>query len=573
MDRLLEPHPESLSGDPPRPTGRQRGPPPRSSQRGLGPVVDPGRQGDRLRGGAGPSDVLGVRRPERGRGGERARPPDHARRAGLRSRRLPGRADDRLRPQDGRPQRALHDAPRRWRAPAADGLGSRRRVERAALEPGREIHRRRPAASRRLAQRRARGPGQRGGPTPHPRPGEGRGADVDARWGERRLPLRPRRDLEPPRAAPRRRLGGAGDERPRRGLRALGEPRRAQPGLRRLLGPRVRRSPRAAGASRLTLGGSPSSTRIPLHVPTLAPRPGRSSPIGRGPCSGPASGRRGSSSATRRIVSAWPPEARTRSSVTSGGSRALYGTETGHVDTTALLRLRPLPPDAAALRRRPGRSRRPKATIRTRNLNAQLSLPVRRTIRSVQTLAVTYRRERTETVGGERGPSGRGRHRDLLGPEHRPLVPLVDLTDRRRAPPPRLAPGGGVARERSVARQAHRRRAGLPPALRRARRPRLPSPGRHHPGRARLRALVRGGGLPGQQPLRPRPDQPGGAARLPGQRLHRPALRGRQRRVPLSRSSRPRGAGARSPLFLRHLRGTVFFDAANAWSGDFRPAT
>jgi outer membrane protein assembly factor BamA len=24
------------------------------------------------------------------------------------------------------------------------------------------------------------------------------------------------------------------------------------------------------------------------------------------------------------------------------------------------------------------------------------------------------------------------------------------------------------------------------------------------------------------------------------------------------------------PLFLRHLRGTVFFDAANAWSGDFR---
>jgi Tol biopolymer transport system component len=74
------------------------------------------------------------------------------------------------------------------------------------------------------------------------------------------------------------------------------------------------------------------------------------------------------------------------------GLRALYGTETGHLDVSAFYvydRFRPTLLLAADEEVDPG----PRGDIRNRKLNAQLSWPVRRTIRSSQTLAVSYRRE------------------------------------------------------------------------------------------------------------------------------------------------------------------------------------
>jgi Tol biopolymer transport system component len=82
------------------------------------------------------------------------------------------------------------------------------------------------------------------------------------------------------------------------------------------------------------------------------------------------------------------------------GLRALYGTETGHVDTSAFYlydRFRPTLLLTAENEVEPI----PEGEIRTRKLNAQLSWPLRRTIRSTQTLAVTYRRERSWRPGEE----------------------------------------------------------------------------------------------------------------------------------------------------------------------------
>jgi hypothetical protein len=81
------------------------------------------------------------------------------------------------------------------------------------------------------------------------------------------------------------------------------------------------------------------------------------------------------------------------------GLRALYGTKTGHVDTSAFYvydRFRPTLLVAADQKVEPVTE----GERRTRSLDAQLSWPVRRTIRSTQTVALAYRFERNELLGG-----------------------------------------------------------------------------------------------------------------------------------------------------------------------------
>ena len=193
--------------------------------------------------------------------------------ARLRPRRLARRPHHRLRAEEGGPLGPLHDRPGRQGPEAAHELGRGRRVERPALEPARGRDRGRAPPAGRLARPRARGPGHGRRRAAHPRPGEGRGAHVDAGRGGRRLPLRPRRRLEPLHPAPRRPLAHPRHQRPRRRLPALGQPRRPLGGLLRLLLPRVRRPRRAARPSRRRRRRRPSRTASRPRAPIPRPPP------------------------------------------------------------------------------------------------------------------------------------------------------------------------------------------------------------------------------------------------------------------------------------------------------------
>ena len=173
--------------------------------------------------------------------------------------------------------------------------------------------------------------------------------------------------------------------------------------------------------------------------------------------------------------------------------------------------------------------------VRTRKVNLQASLPVRRTVRSIQALSVTWRGEREQVLGSDRPEDsidlgGIETAWAIASPKN---VPVLHLAGRRGAAAPRLAARGEGPRQRPLARQADRGRPLVPAPLRRARRARPARGGRHDVRRRAVRAVVRGGRLPGRQPLRHRPHQQRRPARLPERRVHRPALRGAQRGVPL----------------------------------------
>jgi Tol biopolymer transport system component len=250
------------------------------------------------------------------------------------------------------------------------------------------------------------------------------------------------------------------------------------------------------------------------------------------------------------------------------GLRALYGTQTGHVDTSAFYvydRLRPTLLLSVDDKVDPGNE----GAVRTGKMNAQLSLPVRRTIRSVQTLAVTYRRERTAAIGGGGGGL------DLGG------IETSWALNTARSYPWSISPIDGGRLRLAWLREADTLGSDL--SL-----DKLTADGRAYLrlfGARDVVALRAQGGTTRGQPDFDRSFAVGGypdSGLFDLVRTNLAVLRGypddaftgrrfvaanAEYRFPLFSPQR----GWRSlPVFLRHLRGTVFLDAANAWSGEFR---
>ncbi len=311
----------------------------------------------------------------------------------------------------------------------------------------------------------------------------------------------------------------------------------------------------------------------PFVDPHPAPRPDPS------PASGPVERYRPWTMLWPRFWTPWLElgDGQDRFGVATGGSdalfrhvwglRALYGTKTGHVDTAAFYvydRFRPTLLLSADNKVDPGAE----GDVRTSKLNAQLSLPVRRTIRSVQTLAVTYRRERTEGTGG--GTDGR----DLGG------IETSWALNTARSYPWSISPIDGGRLRLAWLREAESLGSDL--AL-----DKLTADGRAYlrlVGTRDVLALRVQGGTTRGQPAFEGSFAVGGypdSGLFDLVRTNLAVLRGypddaftgrrfvaanAEYRFPLFSPQR----GWRSlPVFLRHLRGTVFLDAANAWSGEF----
>jgi hypothetical protein len=248
------------------------------------------------------------------------------------------------------------------------------------------------------------------------------------------------------------------------------------------------------------------------------------------------------------------------------GLRALYGTETGHLDTAAFYlydRFRPTLLLTGEDEVDPGFE----GEVRTRKLNAQLSWPLRRTIRSSQTLALTWRRERTRRPG-----EGGEIRRDLGG------IETSWALNTARSYPWSISPIDGGRLRVAWLREAPWLGSDL--SL-----DKLTFDGRLYQrllGERDVLALrVQAGATRGEPEFESSfavggyPD--GGIFDLV--RTNQAVLRGYpedaftgrrflaanvEYRFPLLSPQR----GWRSlPLFLRHLRGTVFLDAAHAWSG------
>jgi Tol biopolymer transport system component len=251
------------------------------------------------------------------------------------------------------------------------------------------------------------------------------------------------------------------------------------------------------------------------------------------------------------------------------GLRALYGTETGHLDTAAFYvydRFRPTLLLTGEDEVDPGSE----GEVRTRKLNAQLSWPLRRTIRSSQTLAVTWRRERTRRPGEE----GRVR-RDLGG------VETSWILNTARSYPWSISPvDGGRLRfawlreedwlgsdlsldKLTFDARLYQRAFGDRDVLA------LRAQGGTTRGEPGFESSFAVGGYPDSSVfdlvrtnvavLRGYPDDA-----FTGRRF---LAANAEYRFPLLSPQR----GWRSlPLFLRHLRGTVFVDVADAWSGEVR---
>ena len=203
---------------------------------GTGLVLDPRRQGPRLRRVPGREALRAAERPQDRRPRERPRALAHERGAGPRSRRLAGRPHRRLRAPPRRSERARGRRYRRHGSADPHPVRARHRVERAQVAAAGRRHRRLAPPPRRLARPRGGRARHGSGPEPHRGPGQGRRADLDARRRARSVPLRPRRDLEPLCASSRRPGLAAGQQRARRSVRARGLPGRPHRRLRELLG-------------------------------------------------------------------------------------------------------------------------------------------------------------------------------------------------------------------------------------------------------------------------------------------------------------------------------------------------
>ena len=253
------------------------------------------------------------------------------------------------------------------------------------------------------------------------------------------------------------------------------------------------------------------------------------------------------------------------------GLRALYGSRTGHVDTSAFYvydRFRPTLLLTAEDKVDPV----PDGEIRTRSFNAQLSFPVRRTLRSVQTVAVAYRRERDETLGG-----GSVERLDVGG------IETSWALNTARTYPWSISPSDGGRLRLAWLREAEALGSDL--SL-----DKLTADGRAYLrlfGTRDVLALRVQGGTTLREPEFERSFAVGGypdSSIFDLVRTNLAVLRGYPDNAFIGRRFVAANAEYRFPLFspqrswrslpvfLRHLRGTVFFDAANAFSGDFRVA-
>jgi outer membrane protein assembly factor BamA len=251
------------------------------------------------------------------------------------------------------------------------------------------------------------------------------------------------------------------------------------------------------------------------------------------------------------------------------GAQALYGTQTERLDWSAFYAYDRWRPTFVAVAEDQTEISAPDQ-IRTRALNLQAALPLRRTLRSSQTLSFTWRRERQEVLDGT--PDER---LDLGG-----LQLAWTLASARQYPFSISPVDGGRLR---LAWLREDQALGSDVAL-----DKLTADARYYLrllGERDVLALRAGGGLTHGEPGFTRSFAVGGypdASLFDVVRTNVAVLRGypdnafsgrsflalnAEYRVPLGSPQR----GWRSlPVFLRHLRGTVFFDAAHAWTGDFR---
>jgi hypothetical protein len=210
--------------------------------------------------------------------------------------------------------------------------------------------------------------------------------------------------------------------------------------------------------------------------------------------------------------------------------------------------------------------------VRTRKLNLQAALPLVRTIRHVETLSLTYRRERGETLGSE-DPQAR---LDLGG------IQTAFTLASARSYPFSISPVDGARVQVAWLHEA--KALGSDLSL-----DKLMLDARLYQrlGEREVLALRAGFGTTWGEPEFERSFAVGGypdASLFDIVRTNNAVLRGYpdnafsgrryaaanvEYRFPLVTPER----GWRSlPVFLRHFRGTLFFDAAQAWSGEFRLA-
>jgi hypothetical protein len=211
--------------------------------------------------------------------------------------------------------------------------------------------------------------------------------------------------------------------------------------------------------------------------------------------------------------------------------------------------------------------------LRTRRVNLSASVPLRRTVRSIQSLSATWRREREQVLGSDR-PEDRA---DLGGIETAWTISTA------RSYPYSISSSEGGQLRLAWLREAEAlgSQLSLDKVTADARLYRRVF------GERDVLALRAGGGTTYGEPQFERSFAVGGypdASLFDIVRTNNAVLRGypdnaftgrsyaavnAEYRFPLFSPQR----GWRSvPLFLRHFRGTVFFDAAHAWSGEFQAA-
>jgi Tol biopolymer transport system component len=252
------------------------------------------------------------------------------------------------------------------------------------------------------------------------------------------------------------------------------------------------------------------------------------------------------------------------------GARATYGTKTERLSASGFYlydRFRP----SLVLSGQDTTSLSSKGDFRTLQLNVQLTMPLRRTMRSLHSVSLAYRRER-EGVLGSPLPEDRT---DFGG------LQASWIWSSARAYPMSISPSEGSRLRVSWLHEA--KELGSDVSL-----DKLTADTRLYQrvfGTRDVLALRVGGGTTSGQPGFERSFAVGGypdASLFDLVRTNEAVLRGypdnaftgrrylainAEYRFPLLSPQR----GYRSaPLFLRHFRGTLFFDAANAWSGGFQ---
>jgi Tol biopolymer transport system component len=209
--------------------------------------------------------------------------------------------------------------------------------------------------------------------------------------------------------------------------------------------------------------------------------------------------------------------------------------------------------------------------LRTRKVNVQAVLPIRRTVRSIQSLSATWRGERQEVLGSDR-------------PEDRLQLGGIETAwsiASARSYPWSISPVEGARLRVAWLREAEALGSDL--SL-----DKLTLDARLYQrvfGERDALALRVGGGTTFGEEQFERSFAVGGfpdGSLFDIVRTNNALLRGYpddaftgRRFVTLNAEYRfpifsPQRGWRSFPLFLRHLRGSVFFDAANAWTGDFR---